>query len=184
MLHRTQAKQVIAIYEQFISLYPTLKDFSQADQVNMKIVLSSLGLQWRIDGMINALMHLWITYGEVPLDREKLMAVAGIGQYIAGATLCFTKNEPVTLIDTNTVRVVGRIFGLDLSGEARRRKDVVNAVSVIPDPEEPRDFYYALIDFANKVCKPRMPACYECPLFDLPCKYGNDFIANAKPREK
>lgn len=174
MLHRTQAKQVVMVYEQFISLYPTLEAVAHADEQRVQAVLKPLGLHWRINGMINALSHLWAVYREVPLDREKLMSVEGIGAYIAGATICFTGNEPVALIDTNTVRVIGRLFGLDLSGEARRRKEVIRAIADSTDPARPRDYYYAMIDLAHHICTARSPACHKCPLFDLPCTYGNN----------
>lgn len=172
MLHRTQVKQVVTIYEQFVALCPTLHVFSQTDEIQLRDILEPLGLHWRIDGMLKALRHLWERFGEVPTNREKLMAVDSVGQYIAGATICFAKNEPVTLIDTNTVRVIGRILGLDLSGEARRKKTVIEAIAFACDPIQPRDYYYAMIDLAHQICTPKSPACNTCPLFDLPCYYG------------
>jgi len=178
MLHRTQVKQVIEIYHQFIALCPTLKTFAETDESLARNSLNSLGLRWRIDAMLKALFYLWKHYGEVPVDCDNLMSVEGIGQYIASATVCFTQNKPLTLIDTNTVRVVGRVFGLDLSGEARRRKSVVEAISSSCDPDQPRDYYYAMIDLAHQICLPRAPHCIKCPLRDLPCVYGNEYIAH------
>ena len=88
----------------------------------------------------------------------------------------FSKNEPVTLIDTNTVRVTGRVLGLDLSGEARRRKEVKEAIAEIVDPKNPRDFYYSMIDLAHNICTPSKPDCRNCPLLDVPCKTGQEII--------
>lgn len=178
MLHRTQTKQVVSIYDQFIEEYPTLVAFSQADEAHLRDILKSLGLQWRIEGMLKALSQLWTQYGEVPINSEKLLSIEGIGQYIAGATVCFANNEPVTLIDTNIVRVVGRVWGLELSGEARRRKSVIEVIAGACDPEFPRDYYYSMIDFAHQVCKPRNPDCKSCPLLDLPCQFGQKYISH------
>jgi len=172
MLHRTQTKQVIPIYERFIKEYPTLADYAEADRSDIAEILKPLGLSWRIQGILNALDELWQEYGEVPVDYELLLAVPTVGQYIAGATVCFTTNQPLTIIDSNIVRVVGRVFGLDLSGEARRKKPIIQAISAVVDPVRPRDFYYALIDLAHNICRPRNPACKECPLLDVPCQYG------------
>jgi A/G-specific adenine glycosylase len=130
--------------------------------------------------MIKALNYLWENYHEVPTDFDQLISVEGIGQYIAGATVCFSKNEPVVLVDTNTVRVVGRVFGLDLSGEARRRKSVIATISETCHPERPRDYYYALIDFAHTVCTPRNPDCMNCPLLDIPCSFGKSRVIQLK----
>jgi A/G-specific adenine glycosylase len=179
MLHRTQTKQVIGIYQQFIALCPTLEISAQTDVSRMRGTLLSLGLRWRTDAMLRALSHLWQHYGDVPLDRQKLMSVEGIGPYIADATICFTQDQPVALIDTNTVRVIGRVFGLDLRGEARRRKTVIEGIAAACDPDHPRDYYYALIDFAHQICTPRIPDCANCPLFDLPCAYGNTTVKSA-----
>lgn len=179
MLHRTQTRQVIPIYERFISLFPTLKDYANANSEDVEPILQSLGLQWRIRGMMDALDEFWSKYRAVPTNYEQLISVPTVGPYIAGAVVCFTTNQPLTLIDSNIVRVVGRVFGLDLSGEARRKKPIIQAVTAVVDPVHPRDFYYALIDLAHIICRPRNPACADCPLLDIPCQYGMAFLSRS-----
>jgi len=171
MLHRTQTCQVIPVFEKFISNFPTLEDFFKADQKKIVEILESLGLDWRIKGMIDALIEIWNKYKEVPVDYEKLTNIRGIGQYIAGATICFSKNYNITLVDTNVVRVVGRVFGLDLKGEARRRKSMIAAISTVCNPDNPRDFYYAVIDLAHTICLPQKPNCQLCPMRNIPCQF-------------
>jgi len=172
MLHRTQTRQVIPIYQNFISHYPYLESFVVADPSEIHSHLKSLGLKWRIDGMVKALKEIWFTYHEIPLDIEKLLAIHGIGQYIAGATVCFSQNIPLSLVDSNIVRVVGRVFDFDLSGEARRRKTIIQAINSAVDLTEPRNYYYAVIDLAHNICKPTKPKCVDCPLLKVPCSYG------------
>lgn len=171
MLHRTQAKQVEKVYLRFLTRFPTLKDVASSPDDARKI-LQPLGLQWRIDAMISALTELWSRYHTVPLDVEKLMSVPGIGPYIASATVCFSTNTRLPLVDTNTVRVTGRFLGLSLQGEARRRKEVISAIFQTCDPERPRDYYYAMIDLAHVICKPSQPQCTVCPLADIPCAFA------------
>ena len=172
MLHRTQAHQVIDVYVEFIDTFPTLESFVSGDQNRARQMLAPLGLNWRIEGMIAALQSLWQQYQAVPAERQKLIREKSVGEYIAGATETFSMNVPQTLIDTNTVRVVGRVFGLNLEGEARRRKEIVDTIASVRDPDNPRDFYYAIIDLAHKVCKPQQPNCDSCPLLKVPCKFG------------
>jgi A/G-specific adenine glycosylase len=172
MLHRTQARQVETVYRVFISKYPTLRALAGGDRRAARRILRALGLNWRTRGMLRALDELWSEYGTVPADYAKLMSVPGIGPYIAGATVCFSGNVSLALVDTNTVRVAGRVLGLDLSGEARRRKVIIEAIGTLCDPERPRDYYYALIDLAHTVCRPRDPACTICPLVDVPCRFA------------
>lgn len=123
--------------------------------------------------MVRALKELWEKYNRVPDDYSSLLQINGVGQYIAGATICFTKNEPVTIIDSNVVRVVGRVHGLDLSGEARRKKPMYEAINATIDPHNPRDFYYALIDLSHSHCRPTRPDCDSCPLLHCPCMFGH-----------
>ena len=151
---------------------------------NVENILRPLGLHWRIQGMLDALDGFWNEYRAVPMDYDRLISVPTVGQYIAGAVICFSSNQPITLIDSNIVRVVGRVFGLDLSGEARRKKPVIQAITDIVDPDRPRDFYYALIDLAHTICRPRSPACADCPLLVVPCRYGHTALSiiDMKPK--
>jgi A/G-specific adenine glycosylase len=173
MLHRTQTRQVQPIYQRFMAAYPTLKDYASADPVEIRNLLPSLGLNWRVQAMIDALNQLWEKYHEVPIDYEKLTSIHGIGQYIGGAVVCFAGNQRVTLIDSNIVRVIGRVFGLRLKGEARRKKQMIQAISGVCHPTQPGLFYYSLIDLAHLICTPRNPKCEHCPLLAVPCVYGN-----------
>lgn len=172
MLHRTQKRQAEQVYSAFIKAYPTLKAFRKADRTQVLEMLAPLGLNWRIEGMLAVLDSLWDQYQDVPSEREKLIRERNVGQYIAGATATFASNEPHALIDTNTVRVVGRVFGLDLEGEARRRKEMIEAIEAVCDPDNPRDFYYAMIDLAHEICRPKTPACGSCPLRKVPCEFA------------
>ncbi len=172
MLHRTQVKQVLPVYQTFMIRFPDLTSYANGNKETIMTILKPLGLNWRIKGMIHALDTLWDQYKTVPVDLEKLLDIKGVGQYIGGATICFSTNRPLTLIDTNTVRVVGRIFGLDLSGEARRKKAVIEAITLSCDTENPRDFYYAMIDLAHSVCRPLNPICNVCLLQEVPCIYS------------
>jgi A/G-specific adenine glycosylase len=169
MLHRTQTRQVLPVYTSFIKSYPKLKDVRNESDFNLHLLLTPLGLEWRISGMISALKAIWEKYQQVPTEYEELVSIRGIGPYIAGATVCFTQNKPIALVDTNIVRVTGRVFGLSLIGEARRRKELIDTIATVCDIKEPRKFYYAMIDLAHLVCLSRVPDCSRCPLASLPC---------------
>lgn len=180
MLLRTQAAQVRPIYERFVSACPTLHAAVAQNKRHLLAILRPLGLRWRARALIRALHSAWSRHHRIPPDRESLLAMAGVGPYIANATVCFTKNIPLPLIDANTVRVIGRVYGLDLQGEARRRPDVIAAVAGTCSRSRPRDFYYALIDLAHTVCTPRDPKCAECPLRSSPCVFARSIIPSAR----
>jgi len=172
MLHRTRADQVAPVYEAFIERYPDIEDFVQEREDAIFDQLKSLGLFWRINGLIRAVNQLYENYREIPLDYGILIEIEGIGPYIAGAVVCFAANKPLPLIDTNTVRVVGRVFGLDLRGEARRRKEIKNAIAATTPDENLRSYYYSVIDLAHEICHVKKPECSHCPLKKI-CEFVN-----------
>jgi A/G-specific adenine glycosylase len=133
--------------------------------------------------MIDALSFAWMTYGEIPLDETHLIKMPGVGEYVAGATICFASNVATTLIDTNTVRVIGRLFGLDLSGEPRRRRATRDAIVAVCPSDDPREFYYAIIDLAHQICRPVEPDCAHCPLLTAPCLHGKRFVSRPRGRQ-
>lgn len=171
MLHRTQARQVIPVYETFLKRYPTLRDAATADLEGFVTLLHPLGLRWRVLLMKKALAYLWECYGGVPDREDLLLAAPGIGPYIANATVCFSRNVCRALVDTNTVRVVGRFFGLPHDEGARRRKSMIKAIEQACDPGDPRNYYYSLIDFAHEVCTKKDPLCTQCPLNPTGCRW-------------
>lgn len=172
MLHRTNAAQVAPVYREFMARFPTLNDFVSDDPGSANEILQSLGLNWRIRGMIEALGEIHTRFGLVPTDVDSLKSITGIGPYIASAVHCFALNTPVPLVDTNTVRVTGRVFDLNLEGEARRRREMIDQIGRVCDPGQPRDFYFSMIDLAHAVCHPVKPLCGDCPLVNVPCLYA------------
>lgn len=173
MLHRTQASQVLPIYERFIQTYPNITALSKATNEDLHDILFSLGLRWRIDliyemvGVLNGRFS-----GQIPKEKEDLLSLPGISEYIAGAVRCFAWNLPEPILDTNTVRVVGRLFGLEIKDSSRRNRQYRTLIAALVDPDEPRAYNYALLDLADKVCmKKQLPDCPQCPILTW-CQFG------------
>lgn len=168
MLHRTQAKQVMPVYQRFVEQYPDLPTLARATKEELRNALYSLGLQWRIDlihDLAACLMSNFI--GQVPEMKEELMSLPGVSEYIASATRCFAWNHPEPLVDTNTVRVTGRLFGLAIKDSSRRNRIFRDIIAALVDPAEPRAYNYALLDFADQVCTPKCtPDFVICPLHE------------------
>jgi A/G-specific adenine glycosylase len=103
--------------------------------------------------------------GGVPVERGALLSLPGVSDYVAGATRCFAWNLPEALIDTNTVRVAGRLFGLEVRDSSRRNRLFRSLLEALVDREEPRAYNYALLDLADRICMKRRPPQHgECPL--------------------
>ena len=137
-------------------------------------MLRSLGLEWRARLLMKMLNVLIDQYnGEVPCNEEKLKSLPGVGNYIARAVLIFGCNELAPLLDTNTVRIAGRVYGVKVTDGSRRSKKFEELVLRLVDRREIADSYYALLDLGATVCTARSPKCEICPLKDV-CLYYKD----------
>lgn len=165
MLRRTQAGQVVAVYYRFLQKYPDIFSLDRAPQEDVAAVLRPLGLEWRAKNFKILASELISRYnGRVPADRRELMALTGVGPYVAEAVRCFAFGKSAVIMDTNTVRVAARYFGFAYTPESRRRKQVIQAVSYLVDTDQPASSNYALLDFAATVCRMQKPDHVNCPL--------------------
>lgn len=173
MLHRTQVRQVVPVYERFLKKYPDLQSLAGASEEELHKELYSLGLRWRVRLIQEMAAELVNRYkGKIPIDRESLLALPGVSDYIASAFRCFAWKQTDALIDTNTVRIVARLFGVPIKDSLRRNRRFMSLIAALVDPEEPKIYNYALLDLANKTClKVQEPLCERCPVQDW-CLYG------------
>ena len=168
-LHRTRAEQVDEIAEHLISYAETPSRFLS----NIKVLepeLDTLGLQWRIDNLSAAATHVRDGLkGQVPDSRRELMAIPGVGDYIASAVLCFAFGRSTVLIDTNTRRIARRVFGGD-----DRYPDWLARLhlhELAGGGGSDIEWNQALLDLGASVCSARAPKCQECPV-STHCAHG------------
>jgi A/G-specific adenine glycosylase len=165
MLRRTQAKQVVAVYNQFIIQYPDPYRLMNAPAEEVIQVLYPLGLAWRAPAFQQVAKVLMTDYGgKIPEHYETLLTLPGVGDYVASAICCFAFNQAIPIIDTNTVRVAGRLFGIPTHAESRRRQPIRQLLLDLLDYKEPRMYNYGMLDFAASVCTPVSPRCEDCPI--------------------
>jgi endonuclease-3 len=104
--------------------------------------------------------------GEVPRDREALMALPGVGRKTANVVMNTAFGEETFAVDTHIFRVSNRTGlapGKDvLAVELKLEK-------VVPPPYR-RDAHHLLILHGRYVCKARLPECWRCVIVDL-CRY-------------
>jgi len=173
MLQRTQARQVVSIYKQFIETYPDVRSLAKASKEELHDSLYSLGLRWRIDLIRDLASRLIGDFnGSIPKGKEDLLSLPGISEYNASALRCFAWNIAEPLVDTNTVRVVGRMFGLEIKDSSRRNRQFRELLEALLDVHDPRSYNYALLDLASQVCTKRKPPdCNRCPVSEW-CVYS------------
>jgi A/G-specific adenine glycosylase len=176
LLHRTRAEQVVPLYLALLTKCPTVGSLATADRAVIHELLRSGGLRWRVDTLLEASRQVTTRFsGSIPQSRSELESLPGVGHYIATAIRCFAYGEPDAVVDTNTVRVVARVYNLEIHDGLRRSKHFRNVIEGLLDRERPRDFNFALLDLAALVCTPKEPECRKCPILEF-CEYGRERI--------
>ncbi len=165
MLHRTKADQVVPVYLEFIEKYPEVYSLANEKEENIKKVTKHLGLHWRSKHFLKSANYIVEKLkGQYPEEYKELRNIPGIGEYIAGAivTVCF--NKPAPVVDSNIARFLNRFYGLKLTGEIRRKKEIVRMAADFFDYQSPSELLFAILDFTSLICKPVNPDCKYCPL--------------------
>lgn len=165
LLHRTRADQVVLIYERFIQLFPNVVALAHSTPEELTIQFYSSGLRWRWKLLHSMAVTLKERFGgEIPDDFRILISLPGISHYIASAVRCFAFGYPDVILDTNTVRVAGRLLGVPITDSSRRSRLFREILEALIDKAHPREFNFALIDFAASICRSKTPLHQECCL--------------------
>lgn len=171
LLHRTRAAQVSPVYEKVVSHYHDINELASAKPQEIILMLNPLGLKWRARLMIEMARTISTQFsGKIPLERDELEALPGISHYIAAALRSFALNLPESILDTNTVRIVSRVFGVNVTDASRRNKKFQMMYESLMNEKRPREFNFAMLDLAALVCKSARPLCAECPVRSM-CEY-------------
>lgn len=168
MLHRTRAEQVVPLYNKFIRRYPDVHSMAQAAPRDIKNVTRHLGLHWRSKHFLESTKFIVnCCNGQFPDKYDELRKIPGVGEYIAGAIMAVAFKKPGPVVDSNIARFINRFWGLKLSGEIRRKKEIVRIAENLFDSDNPGEFLFAMVDFTTFICKPRNPECKNCRLKDI-----------------
>lgn len=98
MLQQTQVARVLPKFNQWMTLYPTLKELRIATFKDILILWQGLGYQRRA----KTLCDISQSYTRIPSSYEKLLEIKGIGKYTAGAVCAFACNKfTYPLLETN-----------------------------------------------------------------------------------
>ena len=105
-------------------------------------------------------------HGEVPLTREALEALPGVGRKTANVVLNTAFGQPTIAVDTHIFRLANRI-------NLAPGKDVLavenKLMKCVPD-EFKLDAHHWLILHGRYICQARKPKCSECVIESL-CEY-------------
>ncbi|HYD26380.1 endonuclease III [Brevundimonas sp.] len=114
--------------------------------------------------------------GEIPLTREALQSLPGVGRKTASVVLNELGVEPAIAVDTHVFRVSHR---LGLANAATPDKVEAQLHQVVPDPWLPKAHHW-LILHGRYTCTARKPKCSACVISDLcPSRAGLQALGEA-----
>lgn len=174
LLQRTQADQVMHVYEELSEHFPTVGDLADAPSRELKTAIRHLGIIYRAERIKLLAKELVKKHGgEIPTSEAELLSLPGIGRYAANAVLVLAMGKNLPLLDPNIVRVLERVFEIK-SEKTKPTTDekLWQAVANLIPRGKAREFNLALIDLGATVCTQRKPLHDECPVRDI-CKYYN-----------
>ena len=161
-LHRTRADQVAHVADRLLALGKSPALFL-ANVDRLTPVLATLGLEWRIQNLVRAARFVHENLdGRIPESRQQLMAIPGVGDYIASAVLCFAFGRHTVLMDTNTQRIARRLLGGTPVPKTWRLRLALHELA--GKEGSSAEWNSALLDLGALVCTARAPKCEICPI--------------------
>lgn len=170
LLQRTRAEQVLPVYRKFLVAFPGTAELAEAGEKRIMEVIRPLGLAWRgkmLKGTAEDIMEKH--NGQIPPDRKQLLGIRGIGEYVADSILYQAFGVRTSIIDSNIVRIIGRIHGMETDSESRRNRRFRAIADEMLPRKDFRNFNLALIDLGALICI-RKPKCSICPI-GSECQY-------------
>jgi A/G-specific adenine glycosylase len=146
MLQQTQTDRVVEKYQLFIKTFPNFRSLAKSPLSKVLQVWQGMGYNRRAISLHKIAQIVVDKYqGKLPESVEELIELPGIGHYTASAIGAFAFNQPTAFIETNIRRVYIHFFF-----QKKRKvddKDILPLVEQTVDKKNPREWYYALMDY-------------------------------------
>lgn len=176
MLQQTQVVTVIPYYTRFLETLPTIKDLAEASEETIIKLWEGLGYYSRVRNMKAAAIQIVNDFdGVFPRNKKDVLTLKGIGPYTAGAITSIAFNQAEPAVDGNVMRVMSRLFEIDLDiGKASSRKVFEALIYKLIDPDRPGDFNQALMDLGATICTPKNYDPSKSPVKEFNASYVNE----------
>lgn len=181
MLQQTQVETALPYYAKFLAQFPTLKDLAEADEDEVLKRWAGLGYYRRARNLLAAArLVMERHHGAIPSEYEPLIALPGIGEYMAGAILSIAFNKPFPVVDGNVRRVLSRVHGWT----EENPKGLLKEAGKLAQLAEPRMVNQALMELGATVCSFRSPRCLICPIHSFCIAFKTGMQARIPPVKK
>ncbi len=146
MLQQTQTSRVSEKFLKFIKKFPDFLSLSNASTEEVLKEWKGLGYNRRAIALKEIAQRVINDFnGELPDSIETLQSFPQIGYNTASSILTFAFNIPTVFIETNVRRVY--IFFFFPNKKKINDKEILPIVEKTIDKNNPREWYYALMDY-------------------------------------
>ena len=168
MAAQSTDKRVNIVTKDLFKQYPDAKSFLHLSLAELEEQIKTVGLyKSKAKNILATCQILMDKYkGQVPLTREELVQLPGVGRKTANVVLSIVTDFKAIAVDTHVFRVSNRI-GLASSKDVRKTED--DLMKNIPKKDW-SDAHHWLIWHGRKVCQARNPSCEIC-LINNYCEY-------------
>jgi len=113
LLQQTTYGHVMKVYDAFFQKFPNIQSLAQAEVSVIEDIIRPLGFQRQRAKQFRKIGSAVLSEhrGRIPSNKEDLLKLRGIGDYVTNAVLCFAFNRDESIVDVNVRRVIGRYFG-------------------------------------------------------------------------
>ena len=150
MLQQTSVPRVMGRYSAFIRAFPSFRRLAASSVEQVIGAWKGLGYNRRALALRDSARLITTEFhGRLPRTVDELVRLPGVGRATAAAVIVYTFNIPLAFIETNIRRVFLHTF-------FPRDVDVPDSlllplVEKTMDLENPRDWYYALMDYGTSL---------------------------------
>ncbi len=173
MSQQTQIVRVAESFPAFLDAFPDMRTLAAAAATDLIRAWGALGYPRRALALRAAARTIIDRYsGDLPSDVEQLESLPGVGPYTARAVAATAFGVPVTALDVNARRVLGRVLGRAARGAFSGRLAQATADAMAPS-DHAAAWNHALMDLGATICR-RTPDCHRCPLRTMCAWAGGD----------
>ncbi len=193
MLQQTTVTAVIPYYERFMKRFPNLNSLATADPDTVLEHWAGLGYYSRARSLYKSAQKL-SALKTFPQTFAELLELPGFGPYTSRAVSSLAFGEKVGVVDGNVIRVLSRVFDLELDWWKPVDREVVQIqADLLANAKigkrvvDSSDTNQALMELGATICTPQSPTCMLCPWSRMCLARKNDTIAlrpKSKPRRE
>jgi A/G-specific adenine glycosylase len=167
MLQQTPVDRVLPAWQVWVDRWPTPDRLAASSVADALRAWGRLGYPRRARWLHQSAVVITEKFdGKVPVEREALLALPGVGDYTAAAVMAFAYGRRSVVLDTNVRRVVARAVhgvGQPAPHITSAERDRAEALWPARDARSAR-WSAGVMELGALVCTARRPACDQCPI--------------------